>query len=247
MFSMMIVDDEKFIADSLSLYEWEQIDVKVDAVFLNSQDAISYVKKHTVDIVLTDICMQGLDGLELARTIKQQDSRIKVICISAYDNYEYLRSALKLGIEDYILKPIDKEQLMSVVQQTLQGISKANTRDLQFVDEDVDGQNIPVHMARDYIRENYASPISLERVASVVNLNSAYLSFLFKKVVGMTFSDYVNKCRIEAAAKLLKNSNYNINEIAEMSGYNEPRYFSDKFKKKMGVTPSEYRKEHTKQ
>lgn len=245
MFSMMIVDDEKFIAESLSLYEWEQIDVKVEAVFLNAQDAISYVQKNTVDIVLTDICMHGVSGLELARTIKQQNSKIKIICISAYDNYEYLRSALKLGVEDYILKPIDKEQLMTVVSQTLQDSEK--TRDLELADADIGKQNIPIDMARDYIRKNYASSISLESVAGVVNLNSAYLSFLFKKVVGMTFSDYVNQCRIEAAAKLLKNSNYNINEIAEMSGYNEPRYFSDKFKKKMGVTPSEYRKEHTKQ
>ena len=247
MFSMIIVDDEKFIADSLSLYEWEQIDVKVEAVFLNSQDAISYMEKHAVDIVLTDICMQGIDGLELAKTIKQQNSKIKVICISAYDNYGYLRSALKLGIEDYILKPIDKEQLMTVVQQTLQGTSEVNTRDLKFMDGREDRQHHPINTALTYIRENYASPISLESVASVVNLNSAYLSFLFKKVVGMTFSDYVNKCRIEAAAKWLENSTYNINEIAEMSGYNEPRYFSDKFKKKMGVTPSEYRKEHAKQ
>ena len=245
MFSMIIVDDEKFIAESISLYDWEEIDVKVEAVFLNAQDAISYVQKHPVDIVLTDICMHGVSGLELARTIKQQNSKIKIICISAYDNYEYLRSALKLGIEDYILKPIDKEQLMTVVSQTLLDAEK--TRELELVDTDIGKQNIPIDMARDYIRKNYASSISLESVAGVVNLNSAYLSFLFKKVVGMTFSDYVNQCRIEAAAKLLENSNYNINEIAEMSGYHEPRYFSDKFKKKMGVTPSEYRKEHTKQ
>lgn len=98
-----------------------------------------------------------------------------------------------------------------------------------------------VRVAMRYVQENYQKNITLFSISDVVNLTSVYFCILFKRETGVTFIDYLNKFRVDTAKKMLKDTRFNINEIAEKCGYQDSRYFSRTFKKIIGITPSEYR------
>lgn len=109
-------------------------------------------------------------------------------------------------------------------------------------DEKKNVSQLPIRMARQYINEHYSGPITLEEVAEAIGFSPAYLSTLFKKEIGINFSDYLTSCRMEEAKRLLKENACPINEIAEKIGYSDAKYFSKTFNKVVGLKPSEYRK-----
>ena len=109
-------------------------------------------------------------------------------------------------------------------------------------EEKKNASQLPIRMARQYINENYSRAISLEEVAEAIGFSPAYLSTLFKKEIGINFSDYLTSCRMDAAKKLLKEESLSINEIAGKVGYSDSKYFSKIFNKVVGLKPSEYRK-----
>ena len=94
-----------------------------------------------------------------------------------------------------------------------------------------------------YIREHYSlAGFRVAQVADAVGINDAYLRALFKQEIGVSIKEYVIRIRMDKALELLKHSNYNINEIARMIGYPDYRLFVDVFKKRTGLSPSQYRK-----
>lgn len=101
---------------------------------------------------------------------------------------------------------------------------------------------LPIRMAKQYVQENYNRQVSLEDVAEAIGLSPAYLSTMFKKEMGINFSDFLISCRIEAAKELLKTTDLPIAEVAEKVGYTDSRYFSKTFHKVVGLKPSMYRK-----
>jgi AraC-like DNA-binding protein len=92
-----------------------------------------------------------------------------------------------------------------------------------------------------YIEENYQHPISIDEIADVCNFSSSHFMKYFKKVMGTSFTDYLNEYRLSMASRLLLSSSDNILEIAAECGYDNLSYFNRLFKKKYGVTPSAYR------
>lgn len=100
----------------------------------------------------------------------------------------------------------------------------------------------PIRMAKQYIREKYAQPITLEEVSSQIGFNSTYFSTLFKKETGQNFLEYLTDARIQAAKQLLSDTGRSVNQVAEEVGYIDLKHFAKVFKKSTGLTPSEYRK-----
>lgn len=243
MFDLIVVDDEKIIRETIISFEWEKIGVKPVKCFSSGEEAIGFIQENRVDIVLTDICMVGMDGISLIAAIKKIDSRIKIVCISGYNDYEYLRSCLRLGANDYLLKPIDPDRLFEAVQAVLaEKHTEKNTELFEntFADEQKE-QNHYINIVLDYIDNNYSDYLSLESISNVVQLNPVYLSHLFKKIKKVNFSEYLNEVRLLKAMELLKGTTMRISEIAQSVGYNDARYFATLFKKKTGMSPNEYR------
>ncbi len=238
-----MVDDEKFIRESIISFEWETIDVQPVGCFDSGKSVLLYIAEHPVDVVLTDICMPGMDGVTLIHKIKEINKNIAIVCISGYSDYEYLRACLKAGANDYLLKPIDKEELFETVRNVLMGRTGVKDED-DFQEEQKDEQKAYHHyinIVLKYIEENYAGQVSLEKAAEEVHLNPVYLSYLFKKITNKNFSEYLNEVRLRKAEELLKDSIFKIGEISEMVGYKESRYFSSLFKRRTGMSPNEYR------
>jgi len=126
MIRIMIVDDEPVIRFGIKAsVDWRKAGFSVTGDFANGAEALEHMKKEPVDILITDIKMPVMDGLELTRRALQLNPHLKVILVSSYNDFEYVREGLKLGVVDYILKPtLQPEELLSIVQRCEEEIRK---------------------------------------------------------------------------------------------------------------------------
>lgn len=178
--------------------------------------------------------------------------------MSGYSEFEYARSALKLGVKDYLLKPIDDDELLNSIKRACDEIHQKKQLDkLKYqMDKTSDSRIIffkeyfscddttkstYVQNAVDYIKNNYASDIGVKDIAKSLMISDSHISRSFKEETVYTIGDYLSNYRIKKACKLLSNLSAKIYEIAEQIGYKDHRHFSVPFKKIVGVTPKEFK------
>lgn len=114
----MLVEDEEFILEGLrTIIDWEALDMEVIHMAHNGREALELFWKEPCDIVVTDVEMPVLDGLGFLKALREKNTRTRCIILTGYDEFEYARKAIKLDVEDYILKPIDDEKLTEVLAQ----------------------------------------------------------------------------------------------------------------------------------
>lgn len=381
--NILIADDERAIREGIKR-TIEQIcpDYNVHLA-AQATEAVQIMGSQRIDIVLTDILMPGMNGLEFMKISKHRYPLVKWVVISAHSEFSYAQEAVRLGARDYLLKPIGKKRLVELMESLESEIWQDSERlregeklrkNLKFLhegilrrlasgldtgnldmqsftqeysefylvmvqlegteahhalehfivenvlselidnsgrgfvisfdsncllgivvlNEDLDAfkglikghlthyLKIPFHIAfsglnkdfnnisqmvvqmrqasavqsiepikgsgeksideaLEYIKEHYNEELSLERVASVVYLNPAYFSQLFKLKTGQGYKDYVISLRLEQAKKLLLNPKLRLAEIAERIGYQDMRHFTQVFRRKFGLTPTEFR------
>jgi two-component system, response regulator YesN len=250
--TILIVDDEPRTRQGLAktLDKWANGDYQIITAS-NGEEAIGLMKVNKIHILITDIRMPEITGLQLLKLAKEQNIHPVIIVISAYSEFEYAQEALRLGVINYLLKPISKKTLIEAVEAAVDAVEKQDRAEKieKVVDKklvDADNQNFsnrtPVREAIDYINNHLQNELTQKEVAEHVHLNPSYLSVLFKEHVKMTFSEYVTRRRIQRAKDLLISTNLPINDIAEESGYKTAKYFIKIFKDLEGMTPSAYRK-----
>lgn len=109
---VMLVEDEDFILQGIKyIIDWEALSMEIAATAHNGKEALEIFQENPTDIVVTDVEMPRMNGLELLREIRKLNSRTRGIILSGYDEFEYARTALRLDVEEYILKPINEDQL----------------------------------------------------------------------------------------------------------------------------------------
>lgn len=157
------------------------------------------------------------------------------------------RAAVEGGAEfDHILK-INNEFLQDISRfNSLEEINLGAVQVLEkYLNSVKQHNNVKNHQIvskiKDFIRNNYNKNLTLEEIAGAVFLSPYYVSRVFKEDEQITVMDYVTKVRLEEAKKLLRNPRYNIDDIAEKLGYNDPSYFSKVFRRKEGMSPSQFR------
>jgi len=118
MHRVVLVDDEVLIREAISEnIGWEALNCELVGCFQNGREVIEYIREHPVDIVITDICMPHVDGLELSRIIHEDFKGVKILIFSGYDNFEYAKQAMKYDVEDYLLKPVTSYELTGILQK----------------------------------------------------------------------------------------------------------------------------------
>jgi two-component system, response regulator YesN len=250
--NILIVDDEPRTRQGLkkTLDTWANGEYQIFTAS-NGEETIKIMREQKVHVLLTDIRMPEMTGLELLKIIKEQKMSPVIIVISAYSEFEYAHEALRLGVINYLLKPIGKKNLIEAVEDALKAVEKQERAGVieKVVDTklvDVNSQNpsnrLPIREALDYINNHIKSELTQKEVADHVHLNPSYLSVLFKEHVKLTFSEYVTRRRIQRAKEMLMSTNLPITDIAEESGYKTAKYFIKIFKEIEGETPSAYRK-----
>ena len=131
MYNVLIVDDEPIIVQGLSiLVDWESCGFKVCSTANSGNEALLKIKENKYHLVVTDIRMPGLDGLELIREIKKMDESIRVIILSGYSEFEYAKRAIQYGVKDYLLKPANSDELIN----NLKAIKSELDGELEFQD-----------------------------------------------------------------------------------------------------------------
>ena len=244
-YSLLIADDEEIIRTGLSAtMDWRVLGFRVVGTVATGIAALEFMDHLPVDVVLADIRMPRLSGLELARKLRQDGSQVKIVILSGYDSFPYAREAIEQGVFSYILKPCKAVELQDVFRR-LKTVLDRERRDLDPAQLSVgDGANPPkrsVAMVLSLIERCYADDLALDDAAAIAGLSPSYLSRLFKEEMGTNFKDYLTTYRLERAKAGLRDPRRKIYEVAEEVGFRDQRYFSEVFKKRFGYSPLEYR------
>ncbi len=244
-YRVLIADDEEIIRTGLStMVDWRALGFRVVGAVANGVAALDFMGQEPVDVVLADIRMPRLTGLEMARKLKDIHSSVKVVILSGYDSFPFAKEAIEQGVFSYLLKPCKAAELIEVFQR-LKILFDSERRELDprltYAD---DGPGSPKHsvvMVINLIERCYADDLTLDDAAAVAGLSSSYLSRLFKEEIGTNFKNYLTKFRLERAKAALKDPRRKVYEVAEEVGFKDQRYFSEVFKKHYGYSPLEYR------
>lgn len=246
-YKVIIAEDEQLILSNIKK-KINSLDLGFEAVATaeDGKAALELVEKLCPDVLVTDIKMPVMDGLELCRIVSARYPHIKKVIISGYDDFKYAQSALKFEAVDYLLKPLKTQELQDSLNKIrilldAQRIGlKQNT--LQLKDNYTYSSAEIAHLVELYIKENYAQDINFDLISHKFNFNSSYLSRIFTKHVGENPSKYLISLRINKAKYLLKNSpDMSVKEIGEAIGYPNQFYFSRIFKTIVGKSPAGYR------
>lgn len=387
--NILIADDERVIREGIKRTIRSIYPDYCVYVAASTEEAVKIMEEQSIHIVLTDILMPGMNGLEFMRISKRRYPNVKWVVISAHSEFAYAQEAVRLGARDYLLKPIGKSKLLEIISNLVLeieqdhklikdedrlksslkylregvfqrlasgfnlgnlGISQLiedhqcfylillqmdagdkNVRIEHFIVENVltelierDGRGFVVSydrqsllalitlsgearldsfmedgrtylkqylktpfqmihsglsydintvpqivtslreavnsqvldltpakgsgekaidIALQYVKEHYYEDLTLEKIASVVFLNPVYFSQLFKQKTGQGYKEYVTSLRLEQAKLLLVNSKLKVAEIAERIGYQDMRHFTQMFRKRFLLTPTEYRQQ----
>ncbi|RBW69749.1 response regulator transcription factor [Bacillus taeanensis] len=251
--TILVVDDEHNtrMGVSLTLQQWGKGQWDVDRAE-NGLSALEYLRKRAYDLLITDIRMPLMNGIELLETLREENNDVISILLTGFAEFEYAQKGLQLGAIDYLLKPIQQEQLIEAVEKALKASEKKKKsilgtflleeHGMQKGDSNYNKINNPsIESAIKYIDNNLDKPLTIKDTAQYVHLNSSYFSVLFKEETGSTYSEFVTTQRIKKAKELLIVSDIGLDEISEQVGYQTTSYFIKIFKRYEDMTPKQYR------
>ena len=335
-----MVDDEHLIRRGLKkLIPWEQLGFEVSGEACDGEEALELISAENTDIVITDLKMPVMDGLELTGKLRESFPGIKVIVLTGFDDFTYLQQSIRYNVVDYLLKPVNAELLIEsllkikdqigsksygypfmLVSKLIKELEDQNEKclmntidelfedfkkhkapfdiikktcgnilitinssmdsiggDLKNILRDMSPENYMskfaasnelkeemvriiisvlkhkseygskkmIEQIKEYIERYLHEDITLAAISAKFFMNPSYLSQLFKSETGENYVDFLMKCRVEKAKKLLVDRSLRIQDISEMVGYNDSKYFGQMFKKQVGMLPSEYRLQMT--
>ena len=242
----------------------------------NGREALRVYEEEKIQIAILDIEMPGINGIEAAKKIREQDGDCCIIFLTAFDEFAYARSAITVRALDYLLKPYDEQELMLVLEEAMRltdkrlnvsgvpspgvpspgvpspGVPSPDIRREEHAEamprDDGDGRLAQVaETIREYIRNNYMKEISMQDAARMMNYSDAYFCKLFKQCFDQNFTSYLTGFRVNEAKKLLNDRSISVKDVSMQVGYYDSNYFAKVFKRMTGMIPSEYRDSETAQ
>ena len=238
MWNVVIVDDDPGSVEALKrLITVSGKPYQVTKVFSNGEEACKYLRGNPsqTDLLITDICTPGISGLELIGKAKEFSGDIKYIIVSNYKVFEYAQRAMELGVERYLLKPLEPKKLYEAMDDL--GLKNG---------ENAEGWGINLAREISYLKreiERDYKDFDMDQRAVQLGYSKEYLYRIFKQEVGVSVAEYLQDVRLsEAKRYLTETGKYKIYEISEMVGYKDHVHFAKLFKKKYQVSPKEFRK-----
>ncbi|PKM56325.1 MAG: DNA-binding response regulator [Firmicutes bacterium HGW-Firmicutes-5] len=247
---LLIVDDEPIIRMGIKkLVDLKAVGITDMLEAANGETGLEIFIREQPDIVLADINMPRMNGLEFAERIKLIKPSVKIAIITGYDYFDYARQGIKVGVDDYILKPVSKKDIAQLLEKLVERVKSSQKneaveglvlrleKDNEINDETGYKEQI-LELLETHMNK---ADFSLSFLADELGLSMGYLSGLFKKIFGITFKEYVLTKRLDQAKLLLLSSQMKNYEISEAVGLTDPNYFSAAFKKRFGYSPNQYR------
>lgn len=265
MYQVMIADDEviermvlhktlqKHLGDICEIHQAE-----------NGREALEIYTEKKIQIAILDIEMPGINGIQAAEKIRETDPYCSIIFLTAFDEFHYAKKAITVRALDYLLKPYQEEELLTVIEEAIRLTDKRrDEQEAQMLADARKAVDMPSaagedgdvgesgygriskvsEMIRNYIQEHYMNDISMQDMARMMNYSEAYFCKLFKQCFSCNFTAYLTQFRMEEAKKLLAEPTVNVKNIGEAVGYSDSNYFAKVFKRYTGTSPTEYRVE----
>ena len=249
MLDILIVEDEAPIRDWIA-YTISNIseEFNVLATASNGKEAYELALNLNPNVIISDIKMPIMGGIELAKKIKESYPNIYFILLTNYAEFSYAKEAISCGVYEYLIKtdirPKELKELLDKINDLDKKGKRTNndiiTNEINFVNEECNYSK-SIKKSIDYIHKNYNKHISLQDISNYVFLSHEYFSRLFKEEVGENFSSYLTNYRMKKAENLIKNTDKKISQIAIEVGYANASYFSRSYKKFKGISPEDDR------
>jgi two-component system response regulator YesN len=248
---VLIVDDEAYAVNALiNRIDWAGFGFEAPLSARSMAQAQSVFLAEKIDLLLCDIEMPQGSGLDLFEWVKAYYPRTECIFVTCHDEYYYLRAAMQLGSCDYILKPVDYDQLRETLKEIVRRIAQRKQSALRQHNDDP----LPVHTTGAssnnpyiasiiaYITAHLTEPIAIADLADVLHLNPQYVMRLFKKEMGCPILQYITAQRIALSVRYLEETSISVTDVAVLCGFDNYSYFTRIFKRFTNETPLNYRK-----
>lgn len=241
MYKVLLIDDENPVHLAIrSLVDWQKLGLREPQSAYNGQEGLRLMERLRPDIAFVDMSMPLMGGADFLQVASRNHPYCQYIVVSGYDDFQYTKAAIRAGVVDYLLKPIDRGELERALKKAILRLpEKAPSREEQTPAE-------VIVSVRDYIDRHYQSDIRVEDLAERFYFSKEYLNRLFRSHYGCPIYEYVLQVRMNNAREYLANPSLTIQQIAEKMGYSNANYFGKAFKRRYGMTPSEFRERDVK-
>jgi two-component system response regulator YesN len=250
MYKLLIMDDEPQILEGMKrILDWKQYGFSRIDTCESTEAAMSKVVDLLPDVAIFDVCVGKDLGYETIQRLNELQIPTKYVIMSGYSEFKYAQEAIRCGVKDYLLKPLDRTKLQQVIEkiiiEDLHGtIGNASSESLNkdpVLGVSYDSLSKLVNRILLMIKTEYTQNITLKSVAELFQMNSTYLGQLFLKESGMKFSEYLMAYRMLLAQERIQSSDEKISSIAISVGYNNLNYFYTHFQSFFGKSPSDLR------
>lgn len=251
MVKVLVADDERWIRKGIV----RMIDKELNGIgeILEAEtvkQALAIFQEEKPDIVLTDVMFPTENGCDLGEQIYHLNPGVRIVMISAFDDFNNARRALRFRAVDYLLKPVSREQLNQIITKCVTELKEERSLQAGAAQEKEQGIQLPegdatsvqlIRKAMEEIRKDCSRHYTLSGMAKQCHVTETYFSGLFKKTAGISPMSYVTQERVEKAKELMMTTEYKLVQIAASVGYEDYQYFTKVFKKSVGETPGEYK------
>lgn len=241
----MIIEDEVIIRKGLiASIDWLAYECEVVGEAKNGKEGLELIANVKPDIIVLDINMPIMNGLEMIELLPHQI--YSFIIVSGHSEFDYAKKAIRLNVSDYLVKPLDHKQFEKALFQAIEDLemrrfflSKESQEDHEFMilDFNLQVDSVSLTLVLNYIRDNYSRKISMDDLVVVADKSATSINTRFQKHLGMTFNEYLTRYRIQQAIDNIQTLKYHMYEISELVGFNDYKYFTQVFKKMVGVSP----------
>lgn len=236
--SIVIIDDEPWIAiDLKENINWKDLGYQILNSLYDPSVALKYICEENPDVVIVDIQMPSIDGLTLIQKAQENGCTSIFVILTAYKDFSFAQNALRLNVKDYIVKPINPEEIVNIFTRLKGFLPEENS----LPEESLSSEAGKFHEILNYINDNLDKKLTLQLISDTFFLNRNYICNLFRKELNCTFSHYLTELRIKKACAFLTHTNSTINEISTKCGFSDEFYFNKVFKKSEGISPGLYR------
>jgi two-component system, response regulator YesN len=258
MIKVMVVDDDHLVRKGfITMMPWREHNLEVVGEAGNGKKALEFLENNQVDLLITDLAMPVMSGIDLMRCVKEQYKDIKMVVLTFHQDFELIQEALRLGALDYITKvELEHEQMDEVLRRIVGKMKEQNirTRDTKveirgnssFAEDDEGPYSTEVKAsiwkAVEIIHQEFQTELLLPDIAKRVTMSRSYFSRCFRDIAGKTYNDYIREVRVNHAKVMLRQTGKTIGWIATQAGYPNEKYFSKVFRELTGMLPGEFRK-----
>ncbi|MDF2856535.1 MAG: hypothetical protein K0Q87_2386 [Neobacillus sp.] len=249
----MITEDEPLVREGLKQYfNWEELGVGSILEAENGRKGVQIALCEKPDLVITDIRMPEMDGLEMIEQLREDLPNTAFIILTGFNDFSYAQKAIHLGgVHDYLLKPLQYKESLTTISTCIEKIKLRKDLPPKISPKEKFNQHEGIAVSKDillfrqiesFIKENIEQDLTLHSVAEHFFYNPSYLSRLFKTKLSKNYLTFVSEIRVSYAQECLKQPQLSITDVSKMCGYQSYKHFVKVFKSISSMTPTEYRK-----